>query len=801
MDTGDPRDSRFLERVHEIIQTREGLRGDFLDKAITYRDLLSLGLITKLLGGNYNGVVVSLPGPPGPQGPPGPSITPDLGVPPGIDTSAIVVTAGLSHIYVEWPAQVYTEGHGPGYVEVWAAQYSGSGPLPVYGDAKIVSLETGVFFAFPAPIHTQVHFWLRNVTNDGVAQATPSGGANGKYATTGLIGSSDLGTAIVLAQNLASNSVTSDKANLEIGGDNLLANNSFEVDADSSGIGDGWAGYYSTGSPTYSRPAGRISGVTQRITWTGANADRKGFYAGSELGGGVRGGWQANKTYVVSFYARAGAAHAAGNGCELAWDTAPSTTVILKNPDVSTSWQRYAFRVTHGGSPQANGRVYMTCKANGGQTGYMEFDDVQVEEGETLTGYSGKLAVNTIVAGDGVIGNLAILNAMLGNAVVDDAKVANLSAAKISVGDGTIGGLLKSSNFVANTSGWRVLPNGQAEFNDVVVRGTVYSTNGVFDGQVTIRDSGSNVIFGSGATVNPSSYMAVPTGWLNSQISISPNGTLNGAGGGTVSLGSLSGVGAFAFLNVLNNGNLSTYMAGAAIDLAFINTASIANLAAIKALTGTLSVDGTLTIGTGGKLLSGQSAYDTGTGICIEYNGGTPRLSLGSSTKALLWDGSNLTLRGGSLSATGGTFSGTLTADAIDAVDTINLKGNSVTVPAFTSAASAFALNSSDQQVLGPSASIDPGSGSVAIILGVDYEDGATASEGTDVPSSPTFTIKRGSTVLVTWTPPVGGRHTTYEYKDTPGGSATYSLFVQGHGGATQGSVYRRTMLTIGTKR
>lgn len=80
--------------------------------------------------------------------------------------------------------------------------------------------------------------------------------------------------------------------------------------------------------------------------------------------------------------------------------------------------------------------------------------------------------------------NGSIGNAKIGNAAIDDAKVANLSAAKLTAGDGTIGGILKSENYVPGQTGWAVFSGGNAEFSDVVVRGTVYATDGVFSGEV-----------------------------------------------------------------------------------------------------------------------------------------------------------------------------------------------------------------------------------------------------------------------------------------------------------------------------
>ena len=66
---------------------------------------------------------------------------------------------------------------------------------------------------------------------------------------------------------------------------------------------------------------------------------------------------------------------------------------------------------------------------------------------------------------------------------------------------------------------------------------------------------------------------------------------------------------------------------------------------AITATSG--SITGAFTIGTSGTFSSGQTAYDTGTGWWMEYNGGTPRVSLGNSSgNKLTWDGTSLTIAG-----------------------------------------------------------------------------------------------------------------------------------------------------------
>ena len=94
--------------------------------------------------------------------------------------------------------------------------------------------------------------------------------------------------------------------------------------------------------------------------------------------------------------------------------------------------------------------------------------------------------MRTFVAQAGQIGALA----------VDDAAIANLSAAKLTAGDGTIGGILKSANYVSGVSGWAVHPSGWAEFANATVRGTIYADTGWFKGQII---GGAATTYTSGA--------------------------------------------------------------------------------------------------------------------------------------------------------------------------------------------------------------------------------------------------------------------------------------------------------------
>jgi hypothetical protein len=79
-----------------------------------------------------------------------------------------------------------------------------------------------------------------------------------------------------------------------------------------------------------------------------------------------------------------------------------------------------------------------------------------------------KIVANTItgglIAASGIITNSAQINdSLITNAKIQNAAVTN---AKIS-------GAISSTNFVSGTSGWEIDKAGDAEFNDVVIRGTI----------------------------------------------------------------------------------------------------------------------------------------------------------------------------------------------------------------------------------------------------------------------------------------------------------------------------------------
>ena len=207
---------RFNHALRNLVQARDpgaAQVGDPLDKFPTRRELVSTGLLTYADGvftGNASSGSAS-PGPPGPPGPPAPAPAPDLTPPP--DLTGLAAASLFSGAFLEWDEPVYTQGGGNGQTNIYAANYSGSGPLPTFADAVLVGSAVGntTVYVDAAQLGVQRHYWAKFQTLAGVEQSSPSGGINGVQVTIGKIGNSDLGSLIVEAGNLANGAVSAAK--------------------------------------------------------------------------------------------------------------------------------------------------------------------------------------------------------------------------------------------------------------------------------------------------------------------------------------------------------------------------------------------------------------------------------------------------------------------------------------------------------------------------------------------------------------------------------------------------------------
>ena len=108
--------------------------------------------------------------------------TPDYTPPP--TPTGVVVTSGISYVFVEQDAPAYTVGHGHDKTQVYALKYD-ENQTPLFENASLVAEFSGSLGSFNSDPGTSWRIWLKWVTQDGIASVTPAGGANGYSATTG----------------------------------------------------------------------------------------------------------------------------------------------------------------------------------------------------------------------------------------------------------------------------------------------------------------------------------------------------------------------------------------------------------------------------------------------------------------------------------------------------------------------------------------------------------------------------------------------------------------------------------------
>lgn len=360
--------ARFIQAVTETLQVREGRRGDQLDQAVTYRDLVAGGIVTMRGIGQVGGRTGGLAFTPVAGGD-------DLDLTPPPLLTGLKATPGLKTVFVQWDAPLYQQGHGPAHVEVWGAPYSGTGPLPTFGNAVLLDRVQGVLYPHQVQHGTTWHYWARNVTVDGVAQTSPTGGTNGVSATAGI----DIDAALTdLIAAMSDPDATGTPLVVQAG--------RFYVAPETDHSQEAEPGSPTTGQ-TWFQPSTRIY-----RRWNGST-----------------------------------------------WEAFPPAVPFIVNTAPIT------------------------------------------EDGRTIPA--------GVYMDAAYIRNVSALIARFGDASIDNALIASLDAAKLTAGDGTIGGVLKSQNYIAGSIGWRIHRDGTAEFSNLIARGTVYATAGEIGGNSIKTDA------------------------------------------------------------------------------------------------------------------------------------------------------------------------------------------------------------------------------------------------------------------------------------------------------------------------
>ena len=458
----------------------------------------------------------------------------------------------------------------------------------------------------------------------------------------------------------------------------------------------------------------------------------------------------------------------------------------------------------------------------------------QITSGNVTTYISGA-AIGTAQIGVLTAGNI-------GAGTIDASKIAanTITAGQIAANTITAG-QIASNTITATQIAANTITAGQIASN------TITATN-IDSRNLTLKDASGNIIFGSGATVNASSYLVPSSGWLNSNISIGSNGVLSGAGGGTVTatginavatdlsnapagilnsnvtLGTL-GAGGFAYLNQITSANATTYIAGAAIGTAQVGVLTAGNIGA-----GTIDASkiaaNTITAGqiASSTITATQIAGSTITAdklsvsnlSAISANLGT--VTAGSISGTSLSVGSSPAVSGTSMSGSGaiintdGTFAlgngstnisyngsqMSLNGNVV-ATGNINLNAVSNTVSAFT----AGSIAGGDSSYVTVQTVTISTSGSPVFVFASGTGQAAQDETGNNWPS---YAIFRDSTLLIVTggTSPLNqSNNASMSYTDTPS-AGTYNYYLKcmgGYGAPYGASISNRSLLAMELKR
>lgn len=111
-----------------------------------------------------------------------------------------------------------------------------------------------------------------------------------------------------------------------------------------------------------------------------------------------------------------------------------------------------------------------------------------------------------------------ITNAKIGNLAVDDAKISSLNVSKLQAGSLAVGSFIQSTNYVANSAGFRINANGSVEFNNAIIRGGAFIGNGTVGGiQIapTYIQSSNYDGNGNGFRLDANGTLSLPNGSVN----------------------------------------------------------------------------------------------------------------------------------------------------------------------------------------------------------------------------------------------------------------------------------------------
>lgn len=190
----DPNQIRdFLLKVKEIIEVREGIRGNRFDQGVTWRELFENGLVDMKLDGRR---IAARPQTPAFVAP---GADEDYSVPPAPEN--LTATAGFSNVILTWTRPTFASF---AYAEIWRSDTNNIGLAQQVGTTTASLYADSVGFT-----NITKYYWVRFVNRNSVVG--PYNAGVGTAASTSKVGNSDLYDLIITADKLANSAVTSVK--------------------------------------------------------------------------------------------------------------------------------------------------------------------------------------------------------------------------------------------------------------------------------------------------------------------------------------------------------------------------------------------------------------------------------------------------------------------------------------------------------------------------------------------------------------------------------------------------------------
>jgi hypothetical protein len=507
-------DRRFGESIKQNLDVLQGQRGDKLDRAVTFRDLLDAGIV-KLASGitNFNGDASSI------------AIVnefPDLAIPPA--PTNLQADGAFRNIILTWDLQLY-RGHSA--VQVWRHTSD------VISSATMVAQVSGFTGVYADPVGSgkTFYYWVRAINNNDVTGPyNSSTGVQGVTAPdvdfllntlTTAVTSSELASSLSTPIAKIDPLVTFTGYSSSYSGGSLVTRLGAVENSAANGVSSAqFSAEVTTRASADSALAQSISTVS---TTVGQNT------AAVQATATSIDGLEAQYTVKIDI-----------NGAVAGYGLASTTTAAGNNvSEFIVNADRFA--IMRGGSNSTPASVPFTVQASATTIG-----GVAVPAGVYMT--------------DAFIRNGSIINAKIADAAIDNAKIANLSADKINAGTISTsllnidGSTLSSLNGVlqVNALNANKITAGTLSSSRLFLDGVTIDTDG--SGRVIIKNLGVDTlqIKGNAVTVPSSAFTAAavnaPTtaqsvSWTASgaTVFIAASWTQNGSGnagnyGGTVYL-------------------------------------------------------------------------------------------------------------------------------------------------------------------------------------------------------------------------------------------------------------------------